>query len=88
MIAALIFILYITVDIKLFVMKRNRYNDLLQKNVSEEIEMKESPTGEFQLNIKLPEAIKLGKQLEHYYCFSKDRHSGNFYLKIGAAGII
>ncbi|XP_063913900.1 proton channel OtopLc-like isoform X2 [Zophobas morio] len=85
-IAALIFILYITVDIKLFVMKRNRYNDLLQKNVSEEIEMKESPTGEFQLNIKLPEAIKLGKQLEHYYCFSKDRHSGNFYLKIGAAG--
>lgn len=54
--------------------------------MSEDIEMKASPTGDFQFNIKLPEAAKISKQLEHHYCFSKDRHSANFYLKIGAAG--
>ncbi|EFA02328.2 proton channel OtopLc isoform X2 [Tribolium castaneum] len=81
---ALIFILYLTVDVKLYVNKKNKYNDLLEKNVAEEIEMKESASGDYQLNIRLPEAVRV-KQLEHHYCFSKDRHSANFYLKIGAA---
>ncbi|XP_044255302.1 proton channel OtopLc-like isoform X2 [Tribolium madens] len=81
---ALIFILYLTVDVKLYVKKKNKYNDLLEKNVAEDIEMKESASGDYQLNIRLPEAIRV-KQLEHHYCFSKDRHSANFYLKIGAA---
>ncbi|KAJ3630792.1 hypothetical protein MTP99_011966 [Tenebrio molitor] len=85
-IIALVFILYVTVDIKLYVNKRNRYNNLMEKNVAEEIEMKEVPGGDYQLNIRLPEAVKIVKQLEHHYCFSKDRHSANFYLKIGAAG--
>lgn len=87
-IVAFIFVLYIIVDIKLFVNKKNRYIDLLEKNVPQEIELKETANGEFQLNITLPEAARIAKQLEHRYCFSKDRHSANFYLKIGAAGTI
>ncbi|RZB39386.1 otopetrin-2 [Asbolus verrucosus] len=85
-IIGLIFILYITIDIRVYMNKRNQYNDLLEKNVAEEIEMKESPSGDYHLNITLPEAARIARQLEHHYCLSKDRHSANFYLKIGAAG--
>ncbi|XP_066140954.1 proton channel OtopLc-like [Euwallacea fornicatus] len=32
------------------------------------------------------EFVNLSKKVDHTYCFNMDRHSSNFYLKIGAAG--
>lgn len=67
--------------------KKERYEKLLEKNMTDAIEMKETEEGHFQFNISLPEVVTLKRPLEHDYCFRKDRHSTNFYLKIGAAGI-
>lgn len=39
-----------------------------------------------QYDKSLHEAMSLNKQLNHKYCFNLDRHSSNFYLKIGATG--
>lgn len=36
------------------------------------------------LYITLP-SLHIGKST-HYYCLNQGRHSGNFYLKLGAAG--
>jgi hypothetical protein len=44
-----------------------------------------SSEGNHHLAIPLPS--KLAEDpLPHHYCFSKGRHSGSFYLKVGAAG--
>lgn len=43
-------------------------------------------TGGIQYDKSLHEAMSLNKQLDHKYCFNLDRHSSNFYLKIGATG--
>lgn len=67
--------------------KKRQYEKLLEKNMADAIEMKETAEGHFQFNIALPEVVTLKRPLEHYYCFRKDRHSANFYLKIGAAGM-
>ncbi|GFG38718.1 hypothetical protein Cfor_00329, partial [Coptotermes formosanus] len=38
-------------------------------------------------HLAIPLPSKLAEDpLPHYYCFSKGRHSGSFYLKVGAAG--
>lgn len=66
--------------------KKERYEKLLENNMTNTIEMKETEEGHYQFNIPLPEAVTLKRPLEHHYCFRKDRHSTNFYLKIGAAG--
>ncbi|XP_046993922.1 uncharacterized protein LOC124606004 [Schistocerca americana] len=58
----------------------------------EYVEYVESPEGELNVSVTLPSA-KLAKNVEdmpeettvHQYCFSQGRHSGSFYLKLGAA---
>ncbi|KAJ8952073.1 hypothetical protein NQ318_010983 [Aromia moschata] len=82
---ALLYILYLVVDISLYMKQKDQYEKLLERNVPEEIEMKETEEGIFQFNITLPQAVTLKKTLGHHYCFSKDHHSANFYLKLGAA---
>uniref|UniRef100_V5I8B2 Otopetrin-2 n=1 Tax=Anoplophora glabripennis TaxID=217634 RepID=V5I8B2_ANOGL len=82
---AFLYILFLTVDIHLYMKKKRRYEKILEKNMADAIEMKETAEGHFQFNIALPEVVTLKRPLEHHYCFKKDRHSANFYLKIGAA---
>lgn len=83
---AFLYVLYLTIDIHLHMRKKRQYEKLLEKNMADAIEMKETAEGHFQFNIALPEVVTLKRPLEHYYCFRKDRHSANFYLKVGAAG--
>lgn len=59
---------------------------MMEKNQVEDIELRRSPDGECHFNITLPPALGITDPLPHYYCLSKGRHSGNFYLKLGAAG--
>ena len=47
---------------------------------SEKIEWEETEDGTFLMKIPI-----LSKHLPRYYCFASGRHSGSFYLKIGAA---
>jgi hypothetical protein len=38
-------------------------------------------------HLAIPLPSKLAEDpVPHHYCFSKGRHSGSFYLKVGAAG--
>ncbi|XP_074032261.1 proton channel OtopLc isoform X1 [Leptinotarsa decemlineata] len=84
-IVAAIYIIFLTVDISIFMNRKRKYEDLIEKNMPEQVEMTKTTDGRFQFNIVLPEIIKEGKTIKHNYCFNKDRHSTNFYLKIGAA---
>jgi hypothetical protein len=50
-----------------------------------DISCRSSTEGDHYLAMPLPS--KLAEDpLPHHYCFSKGRHSGSFYLKVGAAG--
>lgn len=64
--------------------KRYKYLENI-RNVQEEFEMKETPDGNYQLNIAFPKSV-LVDELKHHYCLKKDEHSANIYLNIGAAG--
>lgn len=82
---AFCFLLYLITDIRVFINKKNKFHSLLENNQAN-AEFSQSPDGNLQLNIALPEAVKISQPLPHHYCLNKDRHSGNFYLKVGAAG--
>ncbi|XP_060530512.1 proton channel OtopLc-like [Cylas formicarius] len=86
LLTALLYLLYLTVDISVFNRKRRKFEQLLEESTQEEVEMTKNANGTLQLNVTLPKIASLKKQLEHNYCFNRDRHSTNFYLKVGAAG--
>lgn len=48
------------------------------------IKMKQNSEGHFQVDIVVPDGMR--QYITHDYCFNKDRHSTNFFLKIGAVG--
>ncbi|CAH1174261.1 unnamed protein product [Phaedon cochleariae] len=81
---AAIYIIYLTIDVSIYLHKKERYERLLEKNIPDDIELTETPEGFYQFNITLPEVTKLGQSIKHDYCFNKDRHSSNFFLKVGA----
>ncbi|CAG9858622.1 unnamed protein product [Phyllotreta striolata] len=82
---ACLYLTYLIIDISVYTNKKRSYEKLIEKNLPENIDVTETPDGQFQFSIQLPEVIKMGKAIKHDYCFNKDRHSTNFYLKIGAA---
>ncbi|CAH1110673.1 unnamed protein product [Psylliodes chrysocephalus] len=71
---ACIYLLYLIIDISIFMNKKRSYEQLIEKNLPENIDITETPDGTFQFNIALPEIVKMGKDIKHDYCFNKDRH--------------
>ncbi|KAJ8984452.1 hypothetical protein NQ317_012516 [Molorchus minor] len=84
-VVAFLYIFYLTLDISFYMKKKRQYDKLMERNTPDEIEMKETTDGHYEFNITLPQIVTLKKSLLHHYCFNKDRHSANFYLKVGAA---
>ncbi|CAH1123729.1 unnamed protein product [Ceutorhynchus assimilis] len=82
---ALSYLLYLNVDIALYNGKKKRFEKLMEDIQPEHMEFKETDEGVIY-DETLQEALALRNQLDHKYCFNQDRHSSNFYLKIGAAG--
>ncbi|KAG5871737.1 hypothetical protein JTB14_017890 [Gonioctena quinquepunctata] len=80
-----LYILFLTVHISIFMHKKRKYEDLIEKEMPEEVEMSKTADGQYQFNIVVPKIIEMGKSIKHDYCFNKDRHSTNFFLKVGAA---
>ena len=77
----IIIIAYLMYDIQ-------KYNNMIRdyyENDSSNSSMKlvEGPDGE--LIISMPLVKSKAKKLPQYYCFTTGRHSGSFFLKIGAA---
>lgn len=84
-VGASVYLIYVMIDIRLYVHKEKRYLSFLEKhqNIQEEIQNYGHLNGHF--SISMASIINLHKP-PHYYCLNKGRHSCNFYLKIGAAG--
>ncbi|ENN80596.1 hypothetical protein YQE_00948, partial [Dendroctonus ponderosae] len=82
---ALLYLLWLNVDITIYNLKKRKFDKLMENLEPEQVEIKEITEG-IAYDIGLQEALALQKQLDHRYCFNNDRHSKNFYLKIGAAG--
>ncbi|KAK9710740.1 Otopetrin [Popillia japonica] len=83
---SLLFILYMLIDVMLYMKKRKKYIETLENNKTDDVEFLEHPEGGLHLSIPLPAASSLQKPLPHHYCLATGRHGGiSMYLKIGAA---
>ncbi|GLH13981.1 Uncharacterized protein GBIM_18441, partial [Gryllus bimaculatus] len=85
------YFLFLYIDIRRY-LSQIKKNDALYKESSykEEVVCRESPEGELHLSIAMSQAhlkhrLASRPGSQHRYCFSQGRHSGSFYLKIGAA---
>ena len=78
----IIIISWLMFDIhKYIAMMKDGYND---DNINEmPIKLIESEDGELIISIPLNTSKR--RKLPQYYCFSTERHTGSFFLKIGAA---
>jgi hypothetical protein len=52
------------------------------RNAGDNFTIIDGPDGELLISISLDE---VPEKIPRYYCFAKGRHSGSFFLKIGAA---
>ncbi|XP_072391202.1 proton channel OtopLc-like [Diabrotica undecimpunctata] len=85
-IVSFLYITFLIIDISIFSHKKEKYENVMEKNLTgENLKVTKTEGGDFEFDIALPELLKSGKPFQHSYCFKKDRHSTNFYLKIGAA---
>uniref|UniRef100_A0A6P7FKQ1 Proton channel OtopLc-like n=1 Tax=Diabrotica virgifera virgifera TaxID=50390 RepID=A0A6P7FKQ1_DIAVI len=85
-IVSFFYISFLIIDISIFSNKKKKYENAVEKNLcGENLKATQTEDGEFEFEINVPELLKHGKSIQHSYCFKKDRHSTNFYLKIGAA---
>ena len=66
---------------KYLAMMKDGYNDDNQNEMP--IKLIESEDGELIISIPLNTSKR--RKLPQYYCFSTERHTGSFFLKIGAA---
>ncbi|XP_030750787.1 proton channel OtopLc-like isoform X3 [Sitophilus oryzae] len=85
LLVALLYLLYLTVDISIYMRKKGQFEKLTENFPDESLEIKSSEEG-VHYNTDLQKALALNKYLDHRYCLNKDRHSSNFYLKVGATG--
>lgn len=73
-----VWLLWLHVDISTYIRSMKKFakqsEDLMSK-----FQLVEGPDGELIISIPMQDKIP------QYYCFSKGRHSGSFFLKIGAA---
>lgn len=87
-ITAFAFLTYLIIDVRIYMNKKKERSARGANQDRGDIEFHEFPEGDLHLSIPLPAPATLEKPLPHHYCLSKGRHSGSFYLKIGAAGKI
>ncbi|XP_049779687.1 proton channel OtopLc-like [Schistocerca cancellata] len=89
----LLYFVFLYIDITCYTRKEKAKTCVSHESESVEyVEYVESPEGDLNVSVTLPSA-KLAKNVEdmpeettvHQYCFSQGRHSGSFYLKLGAA---
>ena len=80
----IIWLIWLHVDISKYIRMIREYSkgDRSKDDIASTFELEEGPNGE--LLISIPISSKR-KKIPEYYCFSTGRHSGSFYLKIGAA---
>lgn len=87
LIIGFVYILYLVIDIRVYVNKSKTVCFAKADAVSCDAEYREWPEGSVHLSIPAPSwSVRLQDTPTHHYCFTKGRHSGSFYLKIGAAG--
>lgn len=82
---ALLYLVYLIIDISIYRHRKDKFEKLMENLTAENIELKETSEG-IACDVTLHKALALRKKLDHRYCFNMDRHSSNFYLKVGAAG--
>ncbi|XP_023718681.1 proton channel OtopLc isoform X2 [Cryptotermes secundus] len=86
----LVYFAFLYVDIRRYLRKVKRRNTVLLSK--DDISIKDSDivchgSSDGNHHLAIPFPSKLAEDpLPHHYCFSKGRHSGSFYLKVGAAG--
>ncbi|KAJ9596313.1 hypothetical protein L9F63_012646, partial [Diploptera punctata] len=85
----LIYLIFLYADIRQYFKKVDKKHAYL--NGKDDNSMKDSGiacrTTEGNLHLSIPLPAKLAEDpLPHHYCFVTGRHSGSFYLKVGAAG--
>lgn len=74
------------IDVRLQVHKYKKFSNFIENNQTvKEIECYQYPEGDLHVSIPIPPIVSIQKP-QHFYCLNSGRHSGNFYLKIGAAG--
>ncbi|XP_067004725.2 proton channel OtopLc [Anabrus simplex] len=92
---SLCYFLFLYIDIRRY-LKNVKVTEIHSQSqddamLKDDMEFKESPEGDLHLSISLPQKVwkrqrSTGPETTpHMYCFSQGRHSGSFYLKIGAA---
>ena len=80
----IIIITWLMIDIQKYLSwLRNFYQDREEEGANSRLKLIESENGE--LIISMPIVMSKSKKLPQYYCFTTGRHSGSFFLKIGAA---
>ncbi|XP_050300202.1 proton channel OtopLc-like isoform X2 [Anthonomus grandis grandis] len=82
---ALSYLMFLNIDIMIYNYKKRKFEKLMETIQPEHMEIKETDEG-VVYDPMVHKALTLRKKLDHSYCFNNDRHSSNFYLKIGAAG--
>lgn len=85
MIIALLYILFLIIDISYYKRKVKQYQEEMESNQNS-YQVTPTENGQFEISIPIPSFSAARKTLQHHYCLSKDQHAANFYLKIGAAG--
>lgn len=65
-------------------MRTKAVNQMIIQSSGDDIVEVKQIDGQFQFQINLPPV----KRISHDYCFKMDRHSSNFFLKVGATGIV
>lgn len=83
-VVAFIYILYLTIDIHLYKKRKEKFESQLEEQRENGFNLQETTNGLYQIDIEVP--ASMGKSIKHNYCFNKDRHSTNFFIKVGAVG--
>ncbi|KAF7272961.1 hypothetical protein GWI33_014293 [Rhynchophorus ferrugineus] len=82
---ALCYMVFLIIDIAIYMHRKSEFEKLADNLPTESLEVKSSNEG-VHYDKDLHKAIALNTKLDHRYCFNMNRHSSNFYLKVGATG--
>lgn len=64
--------------------RKVKFENVMKEQQENGFSMEQTPDGHFQIDVVVPDSMR--KSIKHDYCFNRDRHSSNFFLKIGAVG--
>ncbi len=76
------FLSWLLIDIRSYVNKIRNLSARCQ-NARDAFKLIDGPDGETLISIPLDALVQ--ERIPRYYCFAQGRHSGSFFLKIGAS---